>query len=106
VTPRQGEVLITVALYIQRHGCAPTIAEVAESLGVTVVRAQQHLTVLRAEGYMTHQGSYRSLRLLRCAVCGAELVACPACRCLGVTCGDEDCRLALLDAEIPRVADP
>ncbi len=61
---RQREALDAVRHWTQEHGCAPTVRELAELLGVTsTATIHQHLTALEAKGYLARaRYRHRSLQ--------------------------------------------
>jgi repressor LexA len=64
VTPRQLQVLRVIAALQQSWCYSPTIAEVAEVLGVSRTTAFEHIGVLREKGLLAaSKGKVRSLKL-------------------------------------------
>lgn len=59
LTPRQAQTFRFLVAYLDRHGFAPTVREVAAYLGITVKGAYDHLRALQRKGYIG-RGSRRS----------------------------------------------
>jgi Mn-dependent DtxR family transcriptional regulator len=57
---RQLDVLKAIAAISKKQGWAPSVAELARALGVTAVRAQQHLEKLTARGLVKRGAKWTS----------------------------------------------
>src|SRR5688500_302342 len=55
-TPRQLEVLATIASLIQRKGWSPTLREISEALNLGRCGAHDHLSALYRKGSITWRG--------------------------------------------------
>lgn len=65
LTERQGEVYNYVRRYIDLNEYPPTIAEIADHLGVCGNSAYGHIKALRRKGYLTTApGKVRTLRIV------------------------------------------
>lgn len=53
LTDAQRRVAVCVAAYVARHGYGPTLAEVADAVGVEALTVRQALRSLRARGVVT-----------------------------------------------------
>lgn len=65
ITERQKETLAFLIWYVDRNGFCPTVREIADSLGVVVSTAQDHLHALQRKGYIEVTGSPRAIRIHR-----------------------------------------
>jgi len=54
LTPRQIQLLRTIAGSVTRDGCSPTIGELAGQLGVSRPTAFEHIEQLRRKGFVSH----------------------------------------------------
>ena len=66
LTRRQSEVLLSVRRYIEKHGFAPSLREIAAELGVSVNAVVGHLSAAARKGAVT-----RSARTARGLVVNA-----------------------------------
>jgi len=65
VTPKQLRVVRHIAEFIERHGCSPTLDEIAEALGVTKSTVQQYLQALEERGIISRaRYSHRSIEIV------------------------------------------
>ena len=64
---RRRAILRFVRAYVKKHGFAPSIAEVAEGVGLASKTAvRYHLETLRREGWVSWvDGKYRSLQVTK-----------------------------------------
>lgn len=66
LTERQSLVMDTLGSYIAEWGCPPTVAEIAEAIGISRSGIQGHLTVLDRKGYISLRPfKSRSIRILK-----------------------------------------
>lgn len=65
--PRERQILEFVAQFIQRHGYAPTLKEIGQSVGLSsVATVHEHLSKLEAKGYIRKLvGSKRGIEVIR-----------------------------------------
>ncbi|MDR1399967.1 MAG: hypothetical protein LBJ41_08605 [Treponema sp.] len=66
LTPRQKEVLMFIAEYINTHSIAPVIREISQHFDITIQGAQDHVDALRRKGYLTYKPHHwRSIVILK-----------------------------------------
>lgn len=53
--PKQKQVLLLLEQLWQKHGTAPSIQDIATSMGVMKATAYKHLKVLKQKGYLEHR---------------------------------------------------
>jgi repressor LexA len=53
LTDRQREVLVVIEKYISEHGYSPTMQELADTLGVYLKCAYDHIRALERKGWIT-----------------------------------------------------
>lgn len=64
-SPRQRDVLDFIAKHQAEKGFPPTIAEIAQALGVTANAVQEKVGVLRWKGWLSSDRRARTLRILK-----------------------------------------
>jgi len=76
LTPRQSEILALIRDHLETHGCPPTRAEIARTLGFRSANAaESHLRALARKGVLElTPGASRGIRLLEDASAGLPLV--------------------------------
>ncbi len=57
LTAKQQQVLDFIRTHFSKEGMAPSVREIAESLGKSPQAIQQHIEILRAKGLLQHQPS-------------------------------------------------
>ncbi len=64
--PKERQILEFLSQYIQRHGYAPTLSEIAEAVGVSAVSTiHEHLAALERKRFLTKKaGIERSIELI------------------------------------------
>ncbi len=76
LTPRQREIVELIRDHLEAHGCPPTRAEIAETLGFRSANAAEtHLRALARKGVIElTRGASRGIRLLEAPPAGMPLV--------------------------------
>lgn len=78
MTPKQLRILRFIVAYIREHSMPPTLAEIAEHLGITKVTVLDHVRAMEARGLIRRlRYTQRGIEVLRqpdvpdaCPVCG------------------------------------
>ncbi len=101
LTPLEIRVVLTWAAHAVEAGASPPLRVLAKAMDSATNVLHGRVRRLIRKGWIG--GAAAKKRLLRCAVCGAQLGRCPCCQVVQIaTCGDPECVAALLDLLVPR----
>lgn len=61
---KRGNILTVIVAYFEEHGYPPSIAEIAQAVGMSVSGTNYHLGVLQRQGWIVREyGKSRAIRM-------------------------------------------